>query len=339
MGFVDLHFLTIIGVLILWLWVSMWGWRWYRQKKQVDDGFMNRLKNYHTHRFDSWLEPVLFFTAIIFLGISLLGPGYGSRVNHSKESGIDIVFVVDVSKSMLAEDMRDGRSRLETAKQTVMEYMNRHPEHSYGLVEFAGEAMVVAPMTQDTQAVSTFIAGLTVEDVMEQGTDIQEALDLSLARFGNVDEDRGRMIVLVTDGGDEVEVELDTLLEEARNQGVVVSTVGVGGSSPVPIPEGKDMFGRSVYTTYLGEQVMTQLNTQPLREIAKVTEGQFIQLQSANDLEELDEVITNMKSTMLSDSNTSEGLENRYQWGVGFALLILSSVAVYPLLLATRRHV
>lgn len=339
MRFVELHFLTIMGVLILWLWVSVWGWQWYGQKKQADNGFMSRLKNYHTHRFESRLEPVLFLIATICLGISLLGPGYGSKVNHSKATGIDIVFVMDVSKSMLAEDMREGNSRLATAKQAVMEFISRHPEHNYGLVEFAGEAMVVAPMTQDTQAVTTFVSGLTVDDVVEQGTDIQEAFDLSMARFGEVSEDRGRMIVLVTDGGDEMEVKVETLLQEARDQGVVVSTIGVGGNKPVPIPEGKDMFGRNVYTTYKGEQVMTQLNIQPLREIAKVTEGQFIQLQNTADLEELNGKIQNMKSTTLTKQSAKEGLENRYQWGVGLVFLLLASMAVYPMLLVMRRRI
>lgn len=272
------------------------------------------------------------FTRLFLLGImtivtviALLQPTWGVKTITSTVEGSDVLFVLDVSNSMRALDMSLGRrtlDRLTAAKLLISDLVTAHPENRYGLVLFAGDAFVSSPLTSDTTAFLTFLDAADTGDTSLQGTDMSQALSLALDRFSTTDTedaDRGEAIVLISDGGEDAPADLPVLAETAKNEGIRIFTLGVGGDKGVPIPESQDVFGRINYLTHNGTRVYTTLNEAPLKELARVTDSVYLHLESGADLNTVAKELRTLPTTKRTQTTTQSGAPH-------FDLFLLASL-------------
>ncbi len=289
----------------------------YKKQKLFNNLFLSRMRSYqYSEKIFNFKNIILLICAIL-LFVSILRPAWGIRSQTIEASGSDIIFTLDVSQSMKALDMNEvGTSldRLSFAKSMIGNFVEECPQNRYGLVIFAGEAFVSSPLTIDQSAFLTFLQGVDYNDVSSQGTDIGEALKASIDRFyGEQDKERGRSIVLISDGGEEVTGDVADFAEVASELSINVFTIGIGSTKGVKIPEGQDVFGRISYKRHNGEIVITKLNEDVLKQIANETDGQYYHAEKENDLRKIAKKIEAAKATTIKVEQKG-GLKDRYQY-------------------------
>ncbi len=307
--------------------------------RSFDKSFWATNRNYEHSSLLFYLRFIFLSLFICLLFFSLLRPQWGQKILNSESSGIDIVFVLDVSQSMNALDLSSvnkKQSRLAAAKKMIADFVEKNQNNRYSLVIFAGEAFVSTPLTSDIPAFLTFLSAANTDSVRKQGTDLVAALKSSVARLeSNKDNDRGLAIVLLSDGGDEVKGDFVSLAKKIKDKGVSVITVGLGGNDPVPIPMGQDPFGRTIYKKYLGKDVLVKLNEKPLKEIAALCNGEYLRVRRVKDFNKISKQIKKMKSTKIKNEQQISG-EDRYQY---FLLPALVFFLFFLFLPRTKPHV
>ncbi|MBI5413943.1 VWA domain-containing protein [Candidatus Peregrinibacteria bacterium] len=283
-------------------------WNSLRKYRAIQNSFspksLERIQNYSSRVSLISLKKILLFAALISFGLILLRPEWGIQKVHSEAEGIDVVFALDVSESMKALDFSRGNSsvnRLDMAKEMISSFVKNKPNHRFGLVIFAGEAFPVSPLTLDHDTFLTFLDGVSFSDIRKQGTNLDEALKASyerLTRQKNGDENRGKAIVLITDG-EEQEGNSDAILKTLLDSGIQVFSVGIGSDKGSLIQVGQDVFGRMQYKTHKGELVRTKLNETPLQEIARKTNGKYFHPESENDFLEIGNAVNSLQKTKI----------------------------------------
>lgn len=259
-----------------------------------------------------------FVLCFLLLIIALFRPQWGIKKTTIQSNGVDIIFTLDVSQSMKAQDLSEkGRllDRLTGAKYMIKNFVQSQPGNRYGLVIFAGEAFVSTPLTFDHSAFFTFLDGVGYDDVGAQGTVLSEALKASLDRFLKQDEDdpRGKAIILMSDGGEEMDEATEHFAAIAKADGIRVVTIGVGSKEGVLIPESRDMFGNVRHKTHKGKLVYTRLNEETLQEIADMTDGEYFHVEKSGDLEIITESLESLQKSKL-EQKVENRHEDRYQW-------------------------
>ncbi len=279
---------------------------------------------------------------VIFAG---LRPSWGDKTESVNEEGSDVIFVLDISNSMKALDMSVSHrplDRLTAAKIIISDFVSEHPENRYGLVLFAGESFVSSPLTFDTTAFNTFLNSADTNDISTQGTDISKAISLAINRFSNTkskdDEERGKMIVLISDGGEKTPEDMPLLIEQAKNKGVRIVTLGVGGDKGVPIPESEDFFGNIQYKRHNGKIIYTTLNEKPLQEIANGTNGTYMHLKSGKDIERVANILKKQKTTIIEHGKETTKKE-RYEIFLLIALALFIIYTITPLLCSLTKKI
>jgi Ca-activated chloride channel homolog len=270
-------FLLLLAAVILFilLFVFLLRWKKSTKKKIGDPGLVNLLiRGYSSSLFTT--KFILFSFAYV-LGViavaNLRVPGAGQNTTRK---GIDVVFALDVSKSMWANDLQP--TRLEKAKELLLQLMSKMPQDRIGLTLVAGQSYKQMPLTTDHNAAAIFISTASPDAVPSQGTDFSEAMKQSATSFNKL-ERRFKTIILVSDGEDHNEKTMETT-DEMAEQGIMICTVGVGteGGSSIPDPvTGEDKKDAS------GNVVVTKLNEEGLKTIAEKTNGIYIRLQNIND--------------------------------------------------------
>lgn len=257
------------------------------------------------------LKTTLFLIGLCFLVLTLMEPKWGYTWEEMKREGRDIIVAVDVSKSMLAQDIMP--SRLGRAKRAILDLMQTMQGDRIGLVAFAGSAFVLCPLTLDYGAAKMFLNELDPSLISRGGTQIGEAIVKSVNAFkGN--ERNTRALILITDG-ENLQGDLDNAIKLAKEKGVKIFCIGIGtpGGSPIQITDEK---GRKTYLTdRSGNQVLSKLNEETLRKIALETGGAYAQAVASGM--ELDAIYTkriaNMDTKEL-DSSKRKHYEHRFQW-------------------------
>lgn len=187
---------------------------------------------------------------------------------ESQQSGADIILAVDVSSSMLAQDI--APDRLSALKLSLNGLLDRLEGDRVGLVAFAGEAVVACPLTSDFETVSLFLDKLDIDSVPRDGTGLGPALQTALDAF-SAGDDRGKLVVLATDGEDTAASKVLAQAERAKELGIPVFTLGIGTPGGALIPGRRDIFGRVYAKTYQGQPVRTKLDSGTLKRIAQIT--------------------------------------------------------------------
>lgn len=316
-----LYALAIILPLILFF-IRVVKWKKQRIKKIGDEALVKQLiKGYSSPRFFyKFLLPLLALVIGIVAIANWQMPKGDSQV---KRKGVDIMILLDVSKSMLAQDIKPNR--LEKAKQLVSKLMDRLADDRVGLVLFAGHAYLQMPLTTDHSAAKMYLSTATPDAIPTQGTVISEALTLAQNAF-DVKDKKFKSVVVITDGEDHEEGALDAA-KNLVSTGTMVNTIGMGTAEGSPIiEEGATEYKKDAQ----GNTILTRLNEAELQQIAAAGKGLY-QLYSNTDA-----VVNNLVAQV--DSIGEKEITDKayltyqtyFQWLIGLVILILLIETIIP---------
>jgi Ca-activated chloride channel homolog len=277
--------------LLVWLYV-----RWLqgaRRALRYSDLSMLAGVNSRWAKFKQHLPFALRIAALALLIVALARPRSGVVFEDVTSEGVDIVLTMDVSTSMLAEDLRPGTNRLDVARQVVDEFIEGRRHDRIGLVAFAAKALTRCPPTLDYRVLASQVERLEIGSI-EDGTAIGVALASSVNRLLD-SKARSRVIILLTDGvNNRGEIDPQTAAQVAKAKGVKVYTIGAGtrGTARVPV---RDQFGR---VRYVDQKV--DIDEKTLTEIASVTGGQYFRATDAGELERIYREIDSLEKTEIN---------------------------------------
>ena len=262
-----------LGILpILWVaYFLVMGWKRRAQNRFAHSNLMEKLSPYRS-KFKPALKLLMFSLGISFLILGLVNPKIGTQLETVKREGVDIVFAIDVSKSMLAEDI--APNRLEKSKRLVSAIINQLASDRIGIIAYAAQAIPQLPITTDYGAAKMFLQALNTNMLSSQGTALDAALDLSGTYFDDEDQ-TNRVVFLISDGEDHSE-EGATAAQRAADMGIRIFTFGVGTDEGAPIPIKRNGVIDSYKKDMQGETVITKRNATILKEIAQAAEGNYV---------------------------------------------------------------
>ncbi len=273
------------------------------------------------------LKFIVFCTAFALLALAAARPQFGSKLREEKSQGVEMMFVVDISNSMLAEDFEPNR--LERTKYAIDKLFDGLRQDRVGLVVFAGEPKVQLPVTSDYRMAKAFARRIDPSLVAVQGTAVGKALEQALLAFSSETEaSRSRVVVLITDGENH-EDDAIAVAERAAAQGIRIYTIGIGTPEGAPIRIDGDFIKDDK-----GDMVVSKLNEEMLSRIAGITEGAYVRATKQSiGLDEIVGSINRLEQSELAAVRFEEYNE-QYQYLLAAALLLL----VVELLLLDRRN-
>lgn len=314
-----LYLLGIIPFLVLvFAYIQFW-----KRKKQREFGDWALIKKLSPEK--SVFKPILKFTllmlALAALVIGLVNPKIGTKMETVKREGIDIVFAVDVSKSMLAEDV--APSRLDKSKQIVSQIINQLGNDRIGIVAYAGSAFPVLPITTDYGVAKMFLQSMNTTMVSSQGTSLDEAIKLSSTFFDKGNK-TSKLLIMISDGEDHSEG-AESAAEEANKAGMKIITIGIGTQKGGPIPLKRNGIVESFKRDNNNQVVITKRNNESLMAIAKATKGGYVDGNNTKEvLAYVKKALDNIEKTEFEATQMAD-FESQFQWflGIAFALLLL----------------
>ena len=314
---IYLYLLLSIPILAMLFLYNLY-WKRKKQKEFGDLELVNRLMP-NRSVFKTILKFGMMMLAIAGISIGLANPKTGTKMETVKREGIDIVFAIDVSRSMLAEDV--APNRLEKTKQIVSQLMNKFAGDRIGIVAYAGSAFPVLPITTDYSVAKMFLQSLNTNMVSSQGTSIEDAITMSTNYFEE-DSQTSKLIILISDGEDHTSGAPDASLA-AKKQGIKIISIGVGTEKGGPIPLKNNGSVQGFIRDRNDEVVISKLNKEGLEIIARNTKGGYI---SGNNTKEVVDYVTkaldNIEKTEFETQQFTD-YNSQFQWFIGFAILFL----------------
>lgn len=265
----------------------------------------------------SVIKFALLLLALVLLIFAAARPQFGQKEQTIKRQGIEVMVALDISNSMLAEDV--APSRLDRAKQMLSKLIDKMSEDKIGLVVFAGEAYTQLPITCDYVSAKMFLSTISPNLIQTQGTAIGSAIHTAMRSFGSEQSEAGRAIILITDGENHEDDAVEAA-KHAKEAGIHLYVIGIGTSqgAPIPVP------GTNNYIKdRSGQVVVTKLNEQMAKDIAQAGNGAYIHCDNTNTAmralqQEIDKLATaDIETTVYTDYN------EQYQSFALLALLIL----------------
>jgi Ca-activated chloride channel family protein len=309
-------FIIIPVMLMVFLWTFFW-------KKRIQKSFgsavvLKRLSP-DLSFFKSSLKFITLCLAVGFLMIGLINPKIGTKLETIKREGVDIVFAIDVSKSMLAEDV--APNRLEKSKQLVTQIINNLASDRVGIIAYAGKAFPQLPITTDYASAKMFLQSMNTDMLSSQGTAINEAIELSRNYFDD-EEQTNRVLIIISDGEDHNDLSVE-VAEAASEEGIKIYTIGVGSEKGGPIPLKRNGVVMSYKKDQNNETIITKLNEETLRLIANEAKGGYINgSQTADVVEQIRAVLSAMDKKEFEAKEFAE-YKDQFQWFLGIGLFFL----------------
>ncbi len=318
----SLILVPLMGLFVLWA-----SRRKAAALAQLGDPSLLAQLSAHVNRRGRRWRTALWFIALTAIIIALARPQWGTEVQTVEQQGIEIMVALDVSKSMLAEDIKPNR--LTRAKLEISDLMDKLAGDEMGLVLFSGASFIQFPLTSDFTTARTFLDAAGPQVISRPGTAIGDAIRTALAGF---DETRAsqRVIIIMTDGEDHNSNPLDAA-KDAAAQGVIIFTIGFGSPDGNPIPEFNDAGEVVGYKKNAnGETVISKLDEVTLQKIALATGGEYFRASAGgNELDALSKALAGMKKAKLESQFETRHIE-RFQWFVAVALLALIAAELIP---------
>jgi Ca-activated chloride channel homolog len=272
---IFLWLLWIIPVLIL---IRLIGWRRRKAKlKKLGDPELLKQLMPNISKYRPTVKFVLMLAALALLIVMVARPQMGSKISHDKRHGIETIICLDISNSMLCQDV--APSRLDKSKMLIENLVDNFNNDKIGLIVFAGDAFVQLPITTDYVSAKMFLQNITPGLIQTQGTNIGEAIDLASKSFTQ-QENVGRAIIVITDGENH-EPGAQEAATAANKKGINVFILGIGNTKGAPIPMGDGSYLKD----NAGNTVMTALNEQMCKELAQAGKGQYIHVDNTSDAE------------------------------------------------------
>lgn len=265
------------------------------------------------------LKFVLLMLAVFFLVLGMAGPQFGSKLTSVKRKGIDVIIALDVSNSMLAQDIQP--SRLERAKQAISRMVDQMSSDKIGLVVFAGEAYTQLPITTDYVSAKLFLDAISPDMIPVQGTAIGKAIDLASNSFGPDDKAK-KAIILITDG-ENFEDDAVRAASAAAEKGIIVYTIGIGSPEGAPVPVEGNYGQQNFHKDKEGNVVISKLNEELLQQIAVAGGGIYVRANNSNiGLNTVMDALGKLQKTEI-ESQIYSDYDDKYQYAFGLALFFL----------------
>lgn len=301
--------LLLLVPIIIFLFVILQVWKRHAQNKFAHHQILKRLSPNKSH-FKPILKLIMLCLAFTCLTIAMVNPKVGTKLETVKRQGVDIVFAVDVSKSMLAEDI--APNRIEKSKQLVTQIINNLASDRIGIIAYAGKAVPQLPITTDYAAAKMFLQSMNTDMLSSQGTAINEAIQLARTYF-NDEEQTNRVLIIISDGEDHSDLSQD-IAETAAEEGIKIFTIGVGSLKGAPIPIKQNGIVLNYKKDRSGETVVTKLNEETLRAIAEEANGQYINgLNTTEVVEAIRDILNKMDKKEFEAKEFAE-YKDQFQW-------------------------
>lgn len=320
---IYLWMLLIIPILILMRFI-VWRKRKRNLRKFGDPSLLKEMMP-DVSKYRPTIKFCLLLSAITILIFMIARPQVGSKISHEKREGIEVLIALDISNSMLAQDVIP--SRLEKSKLLIEDLVDHFTNDKVGLVVFAGDAFVQLPITNDYVSAKMFLQNINPSLITTQGTDLARAISLSQSCFTQK-EHIGRAIIVITDGEDHEGGALEAA-REAYKKGINVFILGVGTSKGAPIPDGNGGYLKD----NSGQTVLSALNEQMCQQVAKAGNGVYIHVDNTSDAQEkLNKELSKLQSG-ISDTVVYSEYNEQFQI---FGIILLLLLIVETILLESR---
>jgi Ca-activated chloride channel homolog len=284
------------------LMILYYSYRRWRRKRLASIGDMSLIKLLIPD--STGFKPLLKFTflLIVFIGLifALARPQLGTKLEEVKRMGVEVIIAVDVSNSMLSEDLKPNR--MERAKQSIMRLIDKLEDDRLAIVVFAGKSYLQLPLTTDYSAAKLITSTLSPDVVNVQGTAIGSAIDLAAETFSQ-DESKSKALIIITDGENHEDDPISAA-NKAAEKGIVIHTIGMGssGGGPIPLYENGRMAGYRKDNQ--GNVILTKLDAQVLQEVASIGGGSFVFADVADV--NLSDLISNISSMEKEEFGTKK---------------------------------
>ena len=320
---IYLWMLLIIPILVLVRFI-VWQKRKHNLREFGDPSLLKEMMP-DVSKYRPTIKFCLLLSAITILIFMIARPQVGSKISHEKREGIEVLIALDISNSMLAQDVIP--SRLEKSKLLIEDLVDHFTNDKVGLVVFAGDAFVQLPITNDYVSAKMFLQNINPSLITTQGTDLARAISLSQSCFTQR-EHIGRAIIVITDGEDHEGGALEAA-REAYKKGINVFILGVGTSKGAPIPDGNGGYLKD----NSGQIVLSALNEQMCQQVAKAGNGVYIHVDNTSDAQEkLNKELSKLQSG-ISDTVVYSEYNEQFQI---FGIILLLLLIVETILLESR---
>lgn len=310
--------LMLIIPFVVVLYLSVVLWKKKAQKRFASEEMLQRLSPSKSV-FKPFLKLMLLCIAIACIALALVNPKIGTKLETVKREGVDIVFAIDVSKSMLAEDV--APNRLEKSKRIVSEIINSLDSDRIGFIAYAAQAFPVLPITTDYGAARMFLQSMNTNMLSSQGTAISDAIEMAKTYF-NDNEQTNRFLFIVSDGEDH-EGNVEQAVEKAVAEGIRVYSIGIGTVQGGPIPEKINGVTGSFKKDRNGDVVITRLDERTLRTIASGGNGNyFLGNQTEKAIEAVKDIL-NKADKQEFESKQLADFKDQFQWFLAAAIFFL----------------
>jgi Ca-activated chloride channel family protein len=317
---------AIVGLMVVFLLVFIW--KKHTQKKFAHSKALILLSPNRSF-FKSWIKVIILSLAIASLTLALVNPKIGTKTETISRAGVDVVFALDVSKSMLAEDI--APNRLDKSKQLITQIINSLGGDRVGIIGYAGSAFPQVPITTDFSTTKLFLNSMDTDMVSSQGTAITEAIKMAETYYN--DEDQVNKVLFIISDGEDHEGNISEIVNEAANLGIRIYTIGVGTKKGGSIPIKRNGILQYYKRDQNNQQVITRLNAEKLIEIATKGNGKYIDGSNTNEAVEQVTTILNGMNQKEFETKQFTDFKDRFQWFLGLAILLL----VIELLLLERK--
>ncbi len=275
-------------------------------------------------------KNITLLIGLVFLIIAIANPQTGARMDKVKVKGAEVIIALDISNSMKAEDI--SPSRLEKARQEIIQLLSKIRGDRVGLIIFAGKSFYPVPLTTDYAVIKMYLRGIDTDIISTQGTDIGGALKMAMKSFSE-DKKSDKAIILITDGENHEENAVD-IARQAAEAGISVHTIGLGRKEGVPIPTVNRYGKKEFRKDRQGNVVVSRLNEQLLNEIAAAGKGSFILANNYGiGLDRIYEQLKGMEKTEFKEKMVID-YEDDYQ----LYLLIALALLVIELMILPRKN-
>ena len=298
MQFDNLHFSEVLIFITIVLIFSIFFYAFYKKRE--------KLKKKYVLLFDQnnifYIKYLFLLGAFIILLFSIFKPVYLSENIESEKNWIDIVFVLDVSKSMNALDYINSWkqiSRLDFSKNLIWNYVVNNPENRYWLVIFAWEAVSSLPLTTDNSIFLSLLSWVDYRNLNEQWTNLSEAIEFWYDRLLSSSEDRSKAIFLLSDWADD-DLKLDFSDKVLENYDIENIIIWIWSKNWAKIPKNIDLFWRVSYEKYNWEDVVTKLNNSALKKIASILDWEYLEFDDVNDLWDIEKILSNLEKKAIN---------------------------------------
>ena len=317
-----MYFLVLLPILFL-IFIINKNWQRTIKKKYFDSNTIEYLSPEISNK-KPFLKFLIKSIAIILLVFALVNPKIGTELKTVKREGVDLVFAVDVSKSMLAEDI--APNRIIKSKRIVSEIFDKLGSDRVGIIAYASTAIPVLPITTDFSSARMFLESLNTNMLSSQGTSIGEAIRLSKNYYDD-DNQTNRVLCILSDGEDH-EFKEDQLISSIDESGIIIFSIGLGSLKGAPIPIKENNIVKSYKKDEKGEVVITRLDENLLQKIAQQSNGKYIKGDNTNEV--VDEIINELKEMDKREFESKQfiSFKDQFQWfiGIGLILILIDSI-------------